>query len=84
MSKLIFVYKTNKYEMTLHDKDFRIDLFYKYTRIINRKLEELLFFYKGKRISINNKKEINSFQAFKSSKNIIIEVFDVNNNNLIF
>jgi len=59
MSKIFFVYKGNKYIMILEDKNLEIDIFNEYSNKIDVKMDDLLFFYKGKNIALMNSQIIN-------------------------
>ena len=76
MSKIIFIYRENKYEILLEDRNISIDILYKYSKNINASMNELLFLYKGKNISLINFQTI--INMLKSNKNIIISVYNLN------
>ena len=73
MSKIIFIYRENKYEMVLENEN--LNIFYEYSKKIDAKINDLLFLYKGKYISLNNSKII--INKLKSNKNIIISVYNL-------
>jgi len=75
MSKILFIYRENKYEMILKDNNFNI--FYEYSKSIDANINDLLFLYKGKNITLNNSQKI--LNIFKSNKNII-SVYNLNIN----
>ena len=81
MSKIIFIYINNKYEFILNEEQTFNKAFLEFSRLIDNNLKDLLFFYKGKNISLNNN-IINS----QTKNNIIISVFNlrkiVNNNEI--
>ena len=52
MPKIIFIYRENKYEMVIEDRN--LNIFYEYWKILNVKINDLLFLYKGKNISLFN------------------------------
>jgi hypothetical protein len=52
MPKIIFIYRENKYEMVIEDRN--LNIFYEYSKILNVKINDLLFLYKGKNISLFN------------------------------
>ena len=76
MSKTIFIYRENKYEMLLENKNSNI--FYEFSKKIDAKINDLLFLYKGKNICLSNSQII--INMLKSNKNIIISVYNLNNN----
>jgi len=76
MSKILFIYRENKYEMTI--EDINLNIFYEYSKKINIKMNDLLFFYKGKNISLINSQLI--LNTIKRNKIIIISVFNININ----
>ena len=78
MSKIIFIYRKNKYEMTLDNKNPNVNIFNEYSKKIDGKMNALLFLYKGKNISLMDSKMI--INKFKSIKNIIISVYNSNIN----
>ena len=78
MPKVMFIYKENKYNMILKDKISEINIFNEYSQSIDVKLNDLLFLYKGKNIALWNSQIINNL--FKSKKNIIILVYNININ----
>jgi len=67
MPKIMFIYKENKYNMILKDKNSEINIFNEYSQSIDVKLDDLLFLYKGKNIALWNSQIINNI--FKSKKN---------------
>ena len=67
MVKIEFIYMKNKY---IIENDDINSIFQKYSSLINKDLNELLFFYKGKYLNI--RKNILNF------KNMIIFVFNGN------
>jgi len=82
MSKIIFiVYRENKYEIMLKDNKLDINIFDEYSKKINRKINELLFLYQGKNLSLINSQQI--FHNSKFKKNIVISVYNININNKI-
>ena len=82
MSKIIFIYRENKYEIILKDNILDINIFEEYSKKINGKINDLLFLYKGKNISLINSQKI--FNNFKYNKDIIISVYNININNKIY
>ena len=52
MSKIIIIYRENKYEMVLDNEN--LNIFYEYSKKIDVNINDLLFLYKGKYISLNN------------------------------
>ena len=52
MSKTIFIYRKIKYEMLLENGNSNI--FYEFSKKIDSKINDLIFLYKGKNISLNN------------------------------
>ena len=81
MSKIIFiVYRENKYEIMLKDNKLDINIFDEYSKKINRKINELLFLYQGKNLSLINSQQI--FHNSKFKKNIVISVYNINNNKI--
>ena len=76
MSKTIFIYRKIKYEMLLENENSNI--FYEFSRKIDSKINDLIFLYKGKNISLNNSQII--INMIKSNKNIIISVYNLNIN----
>ena len=81
MSKIIFIYRENKYEIILKDNILDINIFEEYSKKIDGKINDLLFLYKGKNISFINSQQI--FNKFKYNKDIIISVYNININNKI-
>jgi len=75
MSKILFIYRENKYEMILKDNNFNI--FYEYSKSIDANINDLLFLYKGKNITLNNSQK--KLNIFISNKNII-SVYNLNIN----
>ena len=73
MSKIIFIYRENKYEILLENKNSNI--FYEFSKKIDANLNDLTFLYKGKYISLNNSQII--INMLKSNKNIIISVYNL-------
>jgi len=71
MVKIEFVYMKNKYIMENDDNN---TIFQKYSSLINKDLNQLLFLYKGKYLNIGQNLDILNFQ------NIIIFVFNTNQN----
>ena len=76
MSKMIFIYRKIKYEMLLENGNSNI--FYEFSKKIDANINDLLFLYKGKYISLNNSKII--INMLRSNKNIIISVYNLNIN----
>ena len=76
MPKIIFIYRENKYEMVIEDRN--LNIFYEYSKILNVKINDLLFLYKGKNISLFNSQIIISI--LKNNKTIIISVYNLNIN----
>ena len=79
MPKIIFIYRENKYEMVIEDRN--LNIFYEYSKIVNVKINDLLFLYKGKNISLFNSQIIISI--LKNNKTIIISVYNLNINHKI-
>ena len=58
MEKVKFIYMKNKYEIKLTEKNLTINiLLNKFVSILNIEIKQLYFIYKGKYLSINNKKK---------------------------
>ena len=76
MPKIIFIYRENKYEMVIEDRN--LNIFYEYSKILNVKINDLLFLYKGKNISLFNSQIIISI--LKNNKTIIISIYNLNIN----
>ena len=76
MSKIIFIYRENKYEMVLEDR--KLNIFYEYSKKIDSNINDLLFLYKGKNISLINSQII--INMLESNKNNIISVYNLNVN----
>jgi len=76
MSKTIFIYRENKYEIPLENRNSNI--FNEFPKKIDANINDLLFLYKGKDISLNNSQII--INMLKSNKNIIISVYNLNIN----
>ena len=76
MSKTIFIYRENKYEIPLENRNPNI--FNEFSKKIDAKINNLLFLYKGKYISLNNSQII--INILKSNKNIIVSVYNLNIN----
>ena len=74
MSKIIFIYRDNKYEMILEDRN--LNIFNEYSKKIDVNINNLLFLYKGKNISLSKSEII--INMLKSNKNIIISVYNLN------
>ena len=71
MPKIIFIYEENKYEVKLYNKNSSItNIFNEYTKKINAKENNLLFLYKGRKISIINSQLTSIMNKFNG--NIII------------
>ena len=69
-----FIYMRNLYEIKYNKNDISLnDLFIKYASIINIKLTQLRFFYKGKNIILNSKKKLKELK----DSNIIIFVYNI-------
>ena len=69
----------NKYNIIIKNKDILISKeLMNYASILNKTINQLYFIYNGKYLSINNKKRIIDFKK----KNIIIFVFDLENNKI--
>ena len=80
MVKISFLYNHNRYEILL--ENFKKNIFHDYSKNINGNLNDLLFLYKGKKISLINSEAIcNAFK--KNNKSIIIFVYNLNINNKI-
>ena len=80
MVKMEFIYMKNKYIIENEDNNFII--FQKYSSLINKDLNQLLFLYKGKYLNITNKLDIlnqNKIIIFVFNKNQMIK----NNNEKI-
>ena len=73
MVKIEFIYMKKKYIMENDDIN---SIFQNYSSLMNKDLKELLFFYKGKYLNIENKLDILNL------KNINIFVFNKNKNNI--
>lgn len=73
MVKIEFIYMKNKYIMENDDIN---SIFQNYSSLINKNLKELLFYYKGKYLNIENKLYILNLKI------IIIFVFNKNKNNI--
>ena len=54
MSKIIFIYMRNKYEMEYNHNEKLINLLNQYANLINTNVEELYFMHKGEHLSLNN------------------------------
>ena len=76
MSKAIFIFRENKYEMLL--ENINSSIFIEFSKNIDANINDLLFLYKGKYISLNNSQII--INMLKSNKNIIISVYNLNIN----
>ena len=76
MSKIIFIYRENKYEMIIENRN--LNIFNEYSKKIDANINDLLFLYRGKYISLNNSQII--INMLKSNKNIIISVYNLNIN----
>ena len=76
MSKIFFIYRENEYEMILEDRN--LNIFYQYSKTIDANINDLLFLYNGKKISLNDFQII--INMLKSNKNIIISVYNLNIN----
>ena len=81
MEKVKFIYMKNKYEIKLTENNLTINiLLNKFVSILDIEIKQLYFIYKGKYLSINNKKKINEL----NDNNLTIFVFNLNikkNNN---
>ena len=79
MSKILFIYRENKYEIILKYNKLDLNIFEEYSKKINEKTKNLLFLYKGKNIFFINFQKLFNKSIFK--KNIIISVYNININN---
>ena len=70
MVKIEFIYMKNKF--IIENKDNYSIIFQKYSSLINKDLNQLLFLYKGKNLNIESKLDL-----FNNNKNIIF-VFNKN------
>ena len=52
MSKITFIFKENKYNMILENKNLANNIFNEYSKKIDVKIDDLLFLYKGKNIAL--------------------------------
>ena len=79
MSKLIFIYSENKYEMIIDKKylkSLKENIFQEYSKSINKNINTLLFLYIGKRVSSINCQQI--IKKFIINENNIIFVYNLN------
>ena len=78
MSQILFIYLNNKYEFRLKENSINRALT-EFSKLITKKMKDLLFLYKGKKISLNK-----NIILGQTKKTIIISVFYLpkfNNNN---
>ena len=73
MRKIKFIFEKNVFEMVVKEKDLIKNILEKYAILLFIAIKDLIFFYKGKNLSllIDKKYKINSLK----NKNIIITVF---------
>ena len=60
--KLIFIYFKNNYPIIKDEEDNIINELKNYSSTLNRKFEELIFVYQGKKLKVNNNLKLKHFQ----------------------
>ena len=78
MPKIIFIYRGNKYEKVYKDENLKLSIFDEYLQKINRKMNEILFLFKGKYISFKN--NLFLMKILNPHNNIIITVYNLKRN----
>ena len=79
MTKIIFIYNKNRYEMSLENNN--ISIFHEYSKNINGNINNLLFLYEGKNIILNNSQpKANTFKINKKLAIIFVYNLNINNN----
>ena len=71
MSKIIFIYEKNKFEMVIENRNKINEKLKDYLFWINQKKEDIAFICKGKKLDIDNPNNFNIL----NNKKIIISVF---------
>ena len=75
MSKITFIYMRNIYQVNIKTKEILFaDILCNYAKVLGEKVNEIYFFYNGKKISINR-----NIKLSKMNKNIRIFVYSFKN-----